>query len=547
MTEPKSGSPEGAASGGAGSPRDGRSPEGAASGDPFLVHDRSLTAKVARGSEAGDIVDQQLHLLGTQLVSQLNVLLRTVRSHGGANTALDRPVAAIRTLVEALGHDQPVALRVQEGFVFLGDRHLKTSIFQMPIFAGFIDALAAVGVGGIVFQSAATSAEVRKFAELFVATEPGDDGVDRLRTRMTEAGLHSVSLEEPRAVRKSESADGAIARGAVGTQGAAAQSRSQLRQRARGAYARAGTALSSLNQGARAGGTIHFRQAKRAIQNIVDLLLKDPATVLGLTTLRAHDEYTQNHSVNVALLSMALANRVGYRKLDLAEVGLAALFHDLGKCAVPLEVLNKPGEFTPAEWAVMKTHPSEGVLALLSSRGIGNVPARMAAASFEHHLGYDNSGYPKLTGPWRQSLSSRLISVADCYDAMTSARVYRRQPLAPPNVLRYMLSKSGALFEPALLKTFITCVGIIPIGTMVLLDTGELAVVLRPPEDKEHAQRPHVRIIASSTGARLDPSPEVDLCELDADGAWARSIARLIDNTEYHLETTRWVSRGSAS
>src|SRR5512141_2359298 len=93
--------------------------------DPLLVHEGSLAAKVARGSEAGDIVDQQLLHVGTQLVSQLNVLLRTVRSHGGSNTALDRPVASIRRLVEALGYDQPVLLRVQEGFVFLGDRHLK--------------------------------------------------------------------------------------------------------------------------------------------------------------------------------------------------------------------------------------------------------------------------------------------------------------------------------------------------------------------------------------------------------------------------------------
>ena len=104
--------------------------------DPLLVHDRSLTTKVARGSEAGEIIDQQLLLLGTQLVSQLNVLLRTVRSHGGANTALDRPVAAIRRIAEALGDDQPVTLRVQEGFVFLGERHLKTTSAQMPIFAG---------------------------------------------------------------------------------------------------------------------------------------------------------------------------------------------------------------------------------------------------------------------------------------------------------------------------------------------------------------------------------------------------------------------------
>src|SRR5205823_8526715 len=142
---------------------------------------------------------------------------------------------------------------------------------------------------------------------------------------------------------------------------------------------------------------------------------------LGLTTLRAHDEYTQNHSVNVALLSMALGNRAGYSKMELADLGLAALFHDVGKCAIPLVVLNKPGNFSPGEWDVMRTHPSEGVLSLVSLRGLTGVPRRMAAAAFEHHLAFDGSGYPKLPGGWRQTLSSRVVAIADCYDAMTSA------------------------------------------------------------------------------------------------------------------------------
>ena len=516
------------------------------SADPLLIHDRSLTGKVTRGSEAGDIVDQQLHLLGTQLVWQVTVLLRTVRSHGSANTALDRPVQAIRTLVEALGHEQPVVLRVQEGFVFLGERHLKTSSAQMPIVGSFIDALLAIGVGGIVMKRTATDADLRRFAELFVAILPGAEGVETLRKKLAEAGLDNISIEVPRQARKDDSADSGIVRAAQSGPTFAAD-HGQARQRARSAYARAGSALDTLNKNARTGGKIHFRQAKRAIQNIVDLLLKDPATVLGLTTLRSHDEYTQNHSVNVALLSMALANRVGYKKLDLADVGLAALFHDVGKCTIPLEVLNKPGEFTPDEWVVMRTHPIEGVLALVGSRGLGNTPARMAAAAFEHHLNYDGGGYPSLAAPWKQTLSSRVIAVADCYDAMTSARVYRRTPLAPPDVLRYMLSKSGTLFEPTLLKYFITCVGIIPIGTLVLLDSGELATVLRPPEAKERAERPVVRVIAGADGARLDPAPEVDLREQTATGAYARSIVRLIDNTGYHLETSRWVSTGSAS
>ena len=499
------------------------------SDSPLLLHDRSLTGKVAQGSEAGDIVDQQLHLLGMQLVTQLTVLLRNVRSHGSANTALDRPLAAIRSLVRTLGYDQPVTLRVHEGFVFLGERHLKTTTQQMSIVAGFMDSLTGNGIGGLVLRPTESDQDLRRFAEAFIATEPGDGALASLQARLAKAGVTTVALEAPRFVRKEASPQ----------HGSVEAGRAEAKERPRNAYSRAGSAMTTLNSHARGGGTIHFRQAKRAIQNIIDLLLKDPATVLSLTTLRTHDEYTQNHSVNVALLSMALGNRAGYARNELAELGLAALFHDLGKCAVPLEVLNKPGEFTPAEWAVIRTHPSEGVIKLLETRGLASVPMRMAAASFEHHLNFDLSGYPRLSKPWPQTLASQVISIADCYDAMTSARVYRREPLSPPAVLRYMLGRAGTAFEPALLKYFVTCIGIIPIGTLVLLDTGELAVVLRPALDKADAERPAVRIICDAASAPVDPPLEVDLAA-PGDGP-PRSIVKLVDNTEYHLGTSRYV------
>src|SRR5262249_38837142 len=148
-------------------------------------------------------------------------------------------------------------------------------------------------------------------------------------------------------------------------------------------------------------------------------------------------------------------------------------------------------------------------------------------AFFEHHLNYDNSGYPRLSMPWKQTLASRVVSIADCYDAMTSARVYRRQPMPPPSVLAYMLSKVGKLFDFILMKHFVTCVGIMPIGTLVLLDTGELAVVQRPAPERENMQRPVVCCIAHADGRPMQPMSEYDLCEVDESGVHARSIVRL--------------------
>jgi putative nucleotidyltransferase with HDIG domain len=510
--------------------------------EPLLVHDASLTQKVGQGSEAAEMVDQQVQRIGIQLVTQLGVLLRTARSHGSANAALERPVSAILTLLQALGHDQRVELRVQEDFVFLDDRYLRAPAHQLPILSGFIDLLNSLGVGGIALPADVSAAELRRFAEIFAAAEGGPEALDELRADLEAAHLEGIGIEAPRHVRKEASPVGLGDGGGPLSDAPVDPRATPQHGRARSLYSNAGGALASLDDAARTSGTLNLRQARRALQNIVDLLLQDPMTVLSLSTLRAHDEYTQNHSVNVALLSMALANRVGYSKVELADLGLAALFHDIGKCAVPLEVLNKPGNFTGDEWDLMRTHPSEGVLKLLSSRGIGKVPLRMAAAAFEHHMNQDLSGYPKLKTPWRMTLSSRVIAIADCYDAMTSARVYRREPLAPPAVLRFMLDRSGTAFDAVLLKYFVTCVGIVPIGTLVLLDTGELAVVVRPAETKEDGARPVARLICDASGSPLEPPVDVDLREKDFSGRHLRSIVRLVDNTEYRLETSHYLA-----
>ena len=189
---------------------------------------------------------------------------------------------------------------------------------------------------------------------------------------------------------------------------------------------------------------------------------------------------------------------------------------------------------------MMRNHPTEGVLSLTQLRGITNIPARMVAASFEHHMNLDYSGYPKLKTPWKLSLTGRILTIADCYDAMTSSRVYRREPISPSKVLNIMFNKSGKSFDPTLLKLFVNCVGIVPIGSLVVLDTEEFAVVLQPPVNKADAERPVVKVIADSSGNPVDNGSELDLTELDASGDYRHSIIRLIDNIEHKFDTSRY-------
>lgn len=513
-----------------------QTPTGDEQAQPLLTHEKSLSAKIGRGSEASDLLDQQLVMLGFQLIIQLNTLIKTSRLHGRTNAALDKPVETMLTLIHTLAHDQPATLRVQDDFLFLGEQHLKVSAQQMVVVANILEAMAKWKIGGLTFSSGTTSQHLRDFAYLFVSLDPATKTLDDFRRELTRLHIDTITLEDPRELSlKDELTLASSASPAAGS-----DPKNTHKARSKSAYAQAGAAVNQLTQSAREGGTLNFKQAKRAIQNIVDLMLQDEAAILGLTNLRCHDQYTHNHSVNVALLSMALGNRAGYSKLDLADLGLAALFHDIGKCAISLEILNKPGEFTEEEWRIMRSHPVEGVLTLVALRGLGHIPGRMASASFEHHMNFDASGYPQLAVPWTQSVSSRIITIADCYDAMTSSRVYRREPMSPAKVLNAMFNKAGTSFDPTLLKLFVNCVGIVPIGSLVVLDTAELAVVLRPAADKADAERPLVRIITDPHGNPIDNGPEVDLAKKDAGGRYLRSIVRLIDTAEHKFDTGRY-------
>ena len=521
---------------------------------PILIHEKSLSQKIARGSEARDILDQQMVMLGIQLVTQLNVLIKTSRIYERTNSALDKPVEAMLTLIKTMAHDQPVTLRLQNDFLFLGDSHLKVNAQQMAVATSIIDALNELKIGGITFSLTVESKDLREFAALFVSLDPDNKAIDDIRKEITARGIVGIEIEEQRQLQIRTGIETAGGTGSGSTKGTgagtpgdtssdgtgSADQKVQRKMNAKNGYAKVAGSVGTLTQSSREGGSISFKQAKRAIQNIIDLMVDDEAAVLGLTTLRCHDQYTHNHSVNVSLLSMALGNRVGYPKVDLADLGLASLFHDVGKCAISLDVLNKPGEFTNEEWEIMRTHPTEGVLALIKLRGLSDVPARMAAASFEHHMNYDFSGYPKLAAPWTQSLSSRIVTIADCYDAMTSSRVYRREPMSPSKALNLMLSKSGKSFDAVLLKLFVNCVGIIPIGSLVMLETSELAVVLKPATDKAQAERPFVKVITDPQGNSIDDGREVDLTETNEAGDFRDEIIRLIDNTEYKFDTSRY-------
>jgi HD-GYP domain-containing protein (c-di-GMP phosphodiesterase class II) len=274
---------------------------------------------------------------------------------------------------------------------------------------------------------------------------------------------------------------------------------------------------------------------KRAVQGVVDLILTDQSSLVGLTTLREFDEYTFVHSVNVCILSVALGRRLGLTKPQLLDLGLAALMHDIGKSRVDTAVLNKRGKLSDEERALIQTHTWQGVLALFALPVGSGRPWRAMIACHEHHMRIDLSGYPRTVRPRRPALFSKIIAVADGFDAATTTRVYQDNPWSPADVLRGMRDNPRLGFDPVVVKAFINLTGIYPVGTLVALDTLELALVHAANPDPQALARPLVRLLTDEQGNRLPDPPLVDLADARPDGSYLRTIIRTEDPDRFGI------------
>ena len=309
----------------------------------------------------------------------------------------------------------------------------------------------------------------------------------------------------------------------------------ELKRRSKEVYFQTIDLVKELMEGSTNKKVLHVRKAKRLMVNTVKMIAHDDSTLLGLTNIKGYDDYTFNHSVNVAIYAISLGQRIGIPKKQLNYLGMAALFHDIGKTDIEKTVLNKPGALTSEEWEEIQTHPLRGAESIMRIRGWSELAARMIAVAFEHHLKYDLSGYPHLSRPRLPSLFSRIITIVDCYDALGRPRVYRKTPFVSEKIVQMMLERSGKDFDPVLVKVFINMIGLYPLGTLVLLETGEMGVVCKIPEDTHLLDRPHIALLHQEDGSYLR-GETIDLSDLDPDtGAFKWNISHTLNPNDYEI------------
>jgi HD-GYP domain-containing protein (c-di-GMP phosphodiesterase class II) len=287
--------------------------------------------------------------------------------------------------------------------------------------------------------------------------------------------VHTVSAETENA--RVETTFQLLAKTAQDKEPARANFQDEL-GRARKIHAKAAQAVTSMFNEARMGNAIKVEEVTTLVEEINQSIARNSDALLSLARLKNADNYTYLHSVAVCALMIALGRQLGLQGDILKEAGMAGLLHDVGKMAIPVEILNKPGRLTDEEFLIVKAHPQQGWEMLKNCPDVGEMALDVC---LHHHETVVGTGYPDGLSGEALSLYARMGAVCDVYDAITSDRCYKAG-WAPGEAIRKMTEWKDGRFDEAVFRAFVKTVGIYPAGTLVKLKSGRLGVVLEQSE-----------------------------------------------------------------
>ncbi len=291
---------------------------------------------------------------------------------------------------------------------------------------------------------------------------------------------------------------------------------------------------------AKMGKITDTHKAKELVAELASNIVENLDASMWLTQLKSRDEYTAIHSLNVCVLSLTFGRSLGLKGDELNELGLGALLHDIGKMQVPLEILNKPGKLTTEEFEIMKSHPQKGYEMLLSD---STLSSEVLSIVKSHHERLSGKGYPDNLSESNISYYTKIVSITDVYDAITSDRVYH-DGMTPHEALKRLYEWMPDNFDTQLMQSFIRTIGIYPVGSVVELKTGHIGLVVKLTDthrlkpvvmlimnrNKEHYPRRKLVNLASSIWDKRDDKPE---------------IKRIVDAKEFNIDVKKIINEES--
>jgi HD-GYP domain-containing protein (c-di-GMP phosphodiesterase class II) len=461
----------------------------------------------------------QLRHGGRGLLLAIYTALRSLKLYPVENATVQKALDDLETAARALlAVESDLELRLAGDFIFVNATRLRLELDNYASFSHILAVLRAFDIGALRIHSTANRREWQILLSLLLSlSERGqpDERFDELFARLDAGQVKGLEIEH--ATQHDPDAE-------------------QAKEAAKRVYAQGVAVTKDVITGVRLGRATSVKKVKRAVQLIVDQVLNNETSVVGLTTIRDYDEYTFTHSVNVCIFSVALGKKLGFPRIQLYDLGMTALLHDVGKARVPVTILNKTTGLDEQEWRIMQAHPWLGAVTLFGMRAHDETPYRSILVAHEHHMKTDLSGYPKTIRPRQLGIFSRIVAVADGFDAATTRRSYQTVPIEPDQVLREMWENPKRGYDRVLVKALINLIGVYPVGTCVILDTFEIGIVAAPNADGQQLNRPLVRIAVNTDGAMVPPPGEqVSLTEQDETGGFRRSIVKVTTPSRYGL------------
>ena len=461
---------------------------------------------------------------GRRLLTALYGALSALRLYPVENETVQVALSELHALVDRIvGVDGGAEIRVVGDFFFLNETRLRLDLSNFATFGSFARALQDHNIGAVEILPGIDRSEWAPFISMLLRKPPVEARFDGFIERLASTPVRHIQVRSATDVEDPQDDEEKLVA-------------------AKRTYAQSVKVAKDVLGDMRIGKAVNVRKVKRAVQGIVDQVLSNESSMVTMTTLRDFDEYTFTHCVNVSIFSVIIGQRIGLERLQLYELGLGALFHDIGKQRLDVDIINKPGGLTDEEWVHLKEHTTDGLLLLFDMHGFTDVPYRQMLMAYEHHMKTDLSGYPTNRRSRQPTLFSRIVAVADAFDAGTSVRSYQYEPWPPDAVLQEMRDNPKRGFDPLLVKVLITATGVYPVGTLVILDTHELAVVAQVNADPELLHRPKVKVISDPVGLPLSEPKTLDLAEADpATGAPRHQIIKTTDPQKYGIRVSDYL------
>jgi len=273
---------------------------------------------------------------------------------------------------------------------------------------------------------------------------------------------------------------------------------------------------------------INVTNIRKSVKSCVVSIMDNPNAMLWLGKLRNRDDYTAEHSLNVGILAIALGRHMGLDAEQLETLGLCGMLHDVGKLQIDPDILNKPGRLTDEEFDIVKTHCGLGREILEQDQ---RIPKEAAIAAYSHHERFDGKGYPAGIEAGSLNLFTRMISIVDAYDAITTNRCYDQSRPAT-EAIKILFSGRNIQFDGGLVEQFIECLGIYPTGSLVELHSGETAMVV----DSNKTSRLHPKVAVILDENKKNQLPViVDTLAYEGQSG-NRTIKRILDENDFSID-----------